>query len=633
MVWESPLRQLGQGSVDEASPSEKLLSSPAEIQVREIASKIGLFEDSKVLAAVCQRMRKEYVVEEWQLPDLDSRQWEKMNAPIGLAVAVKHLSTQRIQEQELQIQQLLNESLRSHYSEEKEEDDVEPENARKEIEKEAKPTSHDGPAGSKVGQSVFIAHKSSSIASTIVKNIESGKGKIEKPKVAQMSENDQYDERNPPPPGFDKRFIEDCADWLNLIIPTASKEEETLSTEEAIITAPKIDVKDDGDHTMGDKNDHIDGNDSIAKPTSFSNMEEVAEAKIESDSQQWEDSTPLVIDENKKEKIKSGIEQESSMISAEVEREHQKSQLETEPTESTDSDGVIVPKIIRNDIEKGGDITTNSVKLEKQLEKGLETTEKETKDVNSSDSEFEDNANIFSGIPNSASFSDDEDEPEPVDEENTHPLTEGTQISHMSSQETTLLLYPDNWADDITVAVSNVSPEVRRVAMKRKKETVMYQNEDDSDASSFEIESAALQKILVELPDDDHRSILSQLMIMSNARDRVSRTNLAFQAQDSLVSLIEKHEIDVEPAKAIQIIFHLSRLKKSYRIIFGKSLFKAMSKLYKRSEKLKERKKSDKKKGEKVIIDHKTFFNDEEGIEKKGLIESDQNRVDGFQPE
>mmetsp|Transcript_1795 Transcript_1795/g.4182 ORF Transcript_1795/g.4182 Transcript_1795/m.4182 type:complete len:536 (-) Transcript_1795:469-2076(-) len=496
MVWESPLRQLGQGSVDEASPSEKLLSSPAEIQVREIASKIGLFEDSKVLAAVCQRMRKEYVVEEWQLPDLDSRQWEKMNAPIGLAVAVKHLSTQRIQEQELQIQQLLNESLRSHYSEEKEEDDVEPENARKEIEKEAKPTSHDGPAGSKVGQSVFIAHKSSSIASTIVKNIESGKGKIEKPKVAQMSENDQYDERNPPPPGFDKRFIEDCADWLNLIIPTASKEEETLSTEEAIITAPKIDVKDDGDHTMGDKNDHIDGNDSIAKPTSFSNMEEVAEAKIESDSQQWEDSTPLVIDENKKEKIKSGIEQESSMISAEVEREHQKSQLETEPTESTDSDGVIVPKIIRNDIEKGGDITTNSVKLEKQLEKGLETTEKETKDVNSSDSEFEDNANIFSGIPNSASFSDDEDEPEPVDEENTHPLTEGTQISHMSSQETTLLLYPDNWADDITVAVSNVSPEVRRVAMKRKKETVMYQNEDDSGRHFTHALTSYLQVIL-----------------------------------------------------------------------------------------------------------------------------------------
>lgn len=144
------------------------------------------------------------------------------------------------------------------------------------------------------------------------------------------------------------------------------------------------------------------------------------------------------------------------------------------------------------------------------------------------------------------------------------------------------------------------------------------------------METAALQRILVELPDDDHRSILSQLMIMSNARDRVSRTNLAFQAQDSLVALIEKHEIDVEPAKAIQIIFHLSRLKKSYRIIFGKSLFKAMSKLYKRSEKLKERKKSEKKKGEKVIIDHKTFFNDEEGIEEKGLIENDQNRAAGL---
>jgi len=632
MVWESPPRLLGQFGVDEASPSEKLLSSPAEIQVREIASKIGLLEDSEVLAAVCQRMRKEYVVEEWQLPDLDSRQWEKMNAPIGLAVAVKHISRQRIQEQELQIQQLLNGSLRSTYSEEKEEDDVEPENARKEI--EAKPTSHDGPAGSKSGQSDFRAQTTSSIASTISKDKESEKEQTEEEKVAQMSEKDQYDERNPPPPGFDKRFIEDCADWLKLIIPTASKDEETLSTEEATITAPKIDSKDDGNHTRGDnnKNDHIEGNDSMVKPTSFSKLEEVAQAKIESDSLEQEDSTPSVVDENKK--IKPGIEQESSTISAEVEREHQKLQLETEPTESTDSDGVIVPKKIKNDSEKGGDNATNSIKLEKQLEKSFETAEKEeTKDVNSSDSELEDNANIFSGIPNSASFSDDEDGPEPVDEENIPQLTEGTQISSMSSHETTLLLYPDNWADDITVAVSNVSPEVRRLAMNRKKETTKYQNEDDGDASSFEIETAALQKILVELPDDDHRSILSQLMIMSNARDRVSRTNLAFQVQDSLVALIEKHEIDVEPAKAIQIVFHLSRLKKSYRIIFGKSLFKAMSKLYKRSEKLKERKKSDKKKGEKVIIDHKTFFNDEERIKKKGLIESDQQRSDIFQPE
>ncbi len=103
-------------------------------------------------------------------------------------------------------------------------------------------------------------------------------------------------------------------------------------------------------------------------------------------------------------------------------------------------------------------------------------------------------------------------------------------------------------------------------------------------------------------------------MIMTNARDRVMRTNLAFQVQDSLVALIEKHEMDVEPAKAIQIIFHLSRLKKSYRAIFGKSLFKAMSKLYKRSEKLKERKSADKKKGGNGIVDHSNNAHEDERI-------------------
>lgn len=458
-MWESPPLQLGQGGVDEASslPSEKLFPSPAEMQVREIASKIGLFEDSVVLEAVCQRMRKEYVVEEWQLPDLDSRQWEKMNAPIGLAVAVKHISTQRI----LQIQELLNESLMSTYSEEKEEDDEEPEKAIKEIEIEAKPTSHDGPAGSKAGQSMFRAHTTPSIASTIANGMESEKEENETEEVAHMSENEQYDERNPPPAGFDKKFIEDCTDWLKLIIPTTSKDEETLSTEEECknqaevpITAPNTDSEDDVDDTT-------------------------AQANIEPDFQEGEDSTPSVIDENKQEKIQTVVEQESSTISAEVEGEHQKSQLETKPTKSTESDGVIVPNIFRNDSEKGGNNAINSIKLEKQLEKGFETAEKETKDINSSDSDLEDNANIFSGIPNSASFSDDEDDTEPVDEENTPQLTEGTQISGMSSQETTLMLYPDNWADDITVAVSNVSPEVRRLAMKRKKETAKYKNEEE----------------------------------------------------------------------------------------------------------------------------------------------------------
>lgn len=148
------------------------------------------------------------------------------------------------------------------------------------------------------------------------------------------------------------------------------------------------------------------------------------------------------------------------------------------------------------------------------------------------------------------------------------------------------------------------------------------------DTSSFETETAALQSILVELPDDDHRAILSQLMIMTNARDKNSRTNLAFQVQDTLVGLIEKNEMDVEPAKAVQLIFHLSRLKKSYRQIFGKSLFKAMSKLYKRSEKLKEQNGNAKKIEKNTIVDHKDTVKEERGTQPKGTMEDDKSRVD-----
>ncbi|MGK3735256.1 MAG: hypothetical protein ACI90V_002096 [Bacillariaceae sp.] len=84
-------------------------------------------------------------------------------------------------------------------------------------------------------------------------------------------------------------------------------------------------------------------------------------------------------------------------------------------------------------------------------------------------------------------------------------------------------------------------------------------------------------------------------MIMANARDEVSRTNIAFQVKNYLLNTIEKCEIEIDSDKAIKLIFHLARLKKPHRSLFGKSLFKAMSKLFKRTEKLKEKYKKEKK--------------------------------------
>ena len=70
--------------------------SPAERCVREIATKfVGMSKTEssrQILDKVCDRMRSEFVIEEWQLSGLDSYQWKLLDAPVGLAVAVQQLS-------------------------------------------------------------------------------------------------------------------------------------------------------------------------------------------------------------------------------------------------------------------------------------------------------------------------------------------------------------------------------------------------------------------------------------------------------------------------------------------------------------------------------------------------------------
>jgi hypothetical protein len=75
------------------------------------------------------------------------------------------------------------------------------------------------------------------------------------------------------------------------------------------------------------------------------------------------------------------------------------------------------------------------------------------------------------------------------------------------------------------------------------------------------------------------------MLIMTNARGSASRIKLALQVKHSLLDSMEENNVDLNSDKATQLIFHLARLKKPYRVLFGKSLFKAMSKLYKLSEK------------------------------------------------
>jgi hypothetical protein len=64
----------------------------AERKVRQVGAKIGLKGDSEILNQVCLKMRQELVFKVWQLPALDSFQLKSLDAPIGLAAAVRGLA-------------------------------------------------------------------------------------------------------------------------------------------------------------------------------------------------------------------------------------------------------------------------------------------------------------------------------------------------------------------------------------------------------------------------------------------------------------------------------------------------------------------------------------------------------------
>ena len=561
MAWKSPRRQHGEGGVIKASSSQSqpLFSSPAETQVREIASKIGLFEGSEILAAVCQHMREQYVVEAWQLPDLDSRQWEKMNAPIGLAVAVKHISTHRLREQEIQRQfqeGYFKKNGKTMHEEEKEEDieqttccdrnifpspslpgwSSKKKERTNESEIEAKTISDEGTLGSKVDQNVMEveANKASINISAITYDTKIKDEEAVTEKVASVSEDEPFQERNSQPLQSDNAetkngFIEECADWLKLVmVATAKEDEETLSR------VLKIDVENDDDHTGV-----IDSN---VKPLPSTTTGEIEQANVEpvketdpkttrsleskafatpvktktADSLELDDLAPSTFVEKREDKLKSGIElsniakreismaiekdaeptqvkaepvdgmeQESSTQPAKVESEQQESQVEIRSTKRTEDGCLVVIQceersLVENDSEDGKDSVNKSINIEKYLEEEIGAREKEeTPEAISSDSESDVNSNIFSGIPNNASFSEDEDDHIPGDKESADESTEFNPISSMSDLKATRSLLPENYADDITVSHSNVSPEGKKSASIRKNKAQKFPHEYD----------------------------------------------------------------------------------------------------------------------------------------------------------
>jgi hypothetical protein len=137
---------------------------------------------------------------------------------------------------------------------------------------------------------------------------------------------------------------------------------------------------------------------------------------------------------------------------------------------------------------------------------------------------------------------------------------------------------PDDADDDMTVVASNVDPTCNKEQSASKESDVV---DGKPAVTSCQIETTHLQHILRQLPDKDHRAILTQLMIMTNARGRASRIKLAMDIKDVIEASAEDHDVPKKTTeKAIQLVFHLARLKSEIRVLFGKSIFKAMSKLH-----------------------------------------------------
>jgi len=464
-------------------------SSPAETQVRKIASRIGL-DDSEILSTIFHKMRQEYVVAEWQLPVLDSRQWEQLHAPIGLAVAVQHISAN----QSLPLAGRVQRDVRVENDRKKDEE--------KQLQQEKE-------------ERMLV--------------LEENEGKL--PPVAtvlnmitKLEEKKEIETIITTPTKYqilEERNRIDGTEKIKFLI--VEKEEQGKK-----ILAPTVPEEFDGDCVGMINNDDF-GND----------YKKVFKTEQE-----------IIIEEEKKQEITSL----SGNNSSDVGRNNSTIQL----------------TVMSNDFKSSED-------------------------------------SIIAGISSSASSSTDED----VFEEETHmylldPLTD----DDVSTLDTLLWLHDD----DITVVVSNVSPDCKKT-VSRTKESKQYKHAFKKKTSTYVVETAALQEILLNLPDNDHRAILSQLMIMANAREEVSRMNIALQVKDSLLNIIEKNEIEVDSEQTIKLIMHLARLKKPYRSLFGRSLFKAMSRLFKRTEKLKGKCKKEKRE---FLLDQERSQQSKQIIDRQG---------------
>lgn len=437
-------------------------------------------------------------MEEWQLPALDSRQWEKMNAPIGLAVAVRHLSTLRFREQSLreeqQIQDDINEDIQNQINCQvgrNEGIDLGGEDANEEM-------LHSSSFGKNFIQpeltsAQILNQDEESMKSETVTEILGGsnavdldsideiveaslsfQGRIEEENLDRVGEICENAERKQPlaVPVDDTKngngqFSEECADWLQSVEVVETNEKET----EQIIPAIDEDSSKCGEITepieYGDANNDTNTATVASSPNLSIRLESNLEAAV----------TQIDSDPNHDVDLCTIIEQRGFIISTtKVDTVQRKAEAERVQIGSDETKEKGMIDIDEAQVDKAN-LRLSSVEME---------TKEDTPDSNTSDTESDFSTNIFRGIGPAVSFSEDEEDgPELyVEREMAQKISlldlckEDTVLDGSDDPDTTLQMRNDD--DDITVAISNVSPEGRKYSSQGVDPMTRYRHENKS---------------------------------------------------------------------------------------------------------------------------------------------------------
>ncbi|KAG7368145.1 hypothetical protein IV203_030888 [Nitzschia inconspicua] len=500
--------------------------SEAELYIQSIAVTVGMGKDSDILQTICQNMKQEYLIATWQLALLDSHQWRQLGAPMGLAVAAKYYST--------------NTTPTTTPT-------ITPRRQQRPTEVVAStPPRMSMPPPTLVPLSPLAAVRLESTLLSSDKEVAEVANFVTPP-LQQDTANTSDSVANIQKKATEVPSNSDASEQqivtvqspsaINDSTKPAPTETETMEVQRAtVVTGPS---EQENDRRMSDEKSDTEPS-KVELETDASNTMHSDSPNGSSTTKAWKDCQNLA---------------DTSYDTLELTDEEDDGTHD----DDDDDDSNNSLSIIKVDID--GVVASNSCRSPRSPVD-------------------EDN-----GIPliarTGSSDDDEEDDPEEVAE----------LVGSLDTKESHLWLEREQKQndDDATVVVSNVSPE-RKSEVKKALEK--NRTRDNTSAipltSTFESEAVALQEILEKLPDKDHRNILSQLMITTNARGQVSRIKLALQVKDALLASMEENQIEADTDDAVRLIFHLARLKKQYRVMFGRSLFKAMSKLYKHEEKQKD---------------------------------------------